>query len=214
MFEPCVIVFCDTFIPLRHIILLTNNSGKDGYDEEEFKAWYYSQFSRLDNDQFVYCESRSERDTLCEKLKKSQVYHVTAPLWAEVENSSGDIEDMYPTQLRKFTAAIKSDFQKFLKGNPIPVKEMDESSIFHASVSVGVDKEECPVLDIVLWLDREDIPEKAWNRLYSNLDSMLFSGWGKNFSDIPIKVNDTENLWVHFGKPNAESIDYSVYAAE
>ena len=215
MFVPCVVVFCDTFIPLRHIVLLNSDSGCKGeYNEEEFKEWYYSQFSRLDNDQFVYCASRDERDALCEKLKKATAYHVAVPLWAEVENSDGDIEDFYPTQLRPFTSAIQDAFLNFTRERTIPVKEMNEKSIFHAGASIRVDKNECPILDIVLWMDVDDISERAWNRLYGSLDSMLLNSWGREFSDIPISTEQNMNLWVHFGKPNAESIDYSVYAAE
>ena len=91
---------------------------------------------------------------------------------------------------------------------------MNEKSIFHAGASIRFDKNECPILDIVLWMDVDDISERAWNRLYGSLDSMLLNSWGREFSDIPISTEQNMNLWVHFGKPNAESIDYSVYAAE
>ena len=50
-------------VPLRHVIQL-----HEPYKKDEFTEWYYSQFAKLDGDEFTHCPTRLERDVLLDKL--------------------------------------------------------------------------------------------------------------------------------------------------
>ena len=55
----------DDITPLRHIV-----TTHHPYVQEEFMAWYYSQYCKLDGDEFIYCPTRKERDTYLEQLNE------------------------------------------------------------------------------------------------------------------------------------------------
>ena len=58
----------DDITPLRHIVTIHQS-----YNEEEFASWYYSQYCKLDGDEFIYCPTRKDRDDFLEKLNKERV---------------------------------------------------------------------------------------------------------------------------------------------
>lgn len=67
MNERCVIVFNRTGpIPLRHIVTLKHDNEE--YNEESFKAWYYSVYREIEGDEFLYCATRKERDEALAKI--------------------------------------------------------------------------------------------------------------------------------------------------
>lgn len=57
----------DDITPLRHIVTIYQT-----YNKEEFMDWYYSQYWKLDGDEFIYCPTHKDRDTCLEQLKKER----------------------------------------------------------------------------------------------------------------------------------------------
>lgn len=55
----------DDIVPLRHIVTIY-----EPYDEGDFKEWYYSEYTELDGDEFVYCPTREDRNNFVKRLYK------------------------------------------------------------------------------------------------------------------------------------------------
>lgn len=66
-----VVVINTKCIPLvRHVIEI-----KEEHDlnVEEFKAWYYDIYHKLDNDRFMFCDSEKEMREIVEKAKEDEI---------------------------------------------------------------------------------------------------------------------------------------------
>lgn len=53
----------DDIVPIRHIVTIG-----EAYDEREFKEWYYSKYTKLGGDEFIYCKDRKARDKFIRML--------------------------------------------------------------------------------------------------------------------------------------------------
>ena len=212
--ERMAVVFNGSSIPLRHIVS-TQISGPG--DIAEFKQWYYENFKAFPSDQFVFCETVEERDKLVEALQKGTLYQLQAPVWAEVEDSDGDITDMSARFLRKYSADIQSVVKDYAdKSNFAAFLNMDAAATFKEHVSLAwpcieMDENGSPYLSIYLMLNCDDISERSWNRLFDVLNKWLQEGWGETLTDdYPCHVHG-ENIYLHFGdSDHSERIDFDV----
>lgn len=204
MYDPCVIIFNSSCIPLRHIVTLQST-----YDEAEFKQWYYTQYHELDDDQFVYCESREERDALLAHLKQARAYRLEAPIWAEKETDDG-IEDLPGRLLRRAGQTIQSMFAQYVGKHPFAASSTGNSHVFHVHLSIRVSAGNDPQLSVVIWLDKDDISEREWNRLLDAMSDIMIAGWGKQFTEDYPCDNGDFRYWVHFGNLGDEKVEFSV----
>lgn len=69
---------------------------------------------------------------------------------------------------------------------------------------------EAPHLDMILWLNQDDIPEREWNRLFDQLSDCLLNGWGKEFTDEGVTDEKGNRLWLHFGEMENDRVEFSV----
>lgn len=208
MLYPCVIVFCASpCFPLRHIV--TVSQSRSEFSKNEFKDWYYGEYNKVSGDQFVYCDTQEQMDSLLKKLKGASAYHISVPIWGDVGDEEGESCDYPASRMKPFTKVIQDSFDEFLSANPIPIEEMHQPCIFCADASI-VEGDEGPVMDLIIWLDKDDISEREWNNLFENLDKMLLTGWGAEFSTKACE-QDGKTVFVNFGKnPDDEHIDYAV----
>lgn len=204
MFGPCVIVFNSSSIPLRHIITLQST-----YDAGEFKQWYYTNYAELEDDQFVYCETREERDTLLAKLENARAYRLVASLWAEKETDDEVID--VPAQLfRDAGKTIQSAFALYTESHPMDAGAVHNDHVFWVSPMVATGENGQPKLRITVWLDQDDISEREWNRLLDAMSDCLLNGWGRNFTEQHPCDSKESRLWIHFGDVNSEKINFTV----
>lgn len=54
-------------IPLRHIVTIYND-----YDSEEFQKWYYGQYFKFSDDEFIYCPTKSDLDNWLKEYELKQ----------------------------------------------------------------------------------------------------------------------------------------------
>lgn len=209
MFDPCVIVFNSSMVPVRHIISLQSS-----YDAESFKSWYYTQYHELKDDQFVYCETREKRDELLAQLKNAQVYRITAPVWCEVELPDGAVEDMHAVRLRKVTDRIASMFEKAVTKYLLLASEIGHDEVIrhlvHLAPAIIAGPTGEPWLEITVWLDQEDLPERQWNKLLTQMSHCLLEGWGKKVTSYDAIAYDDNTLWLHFGEIGEENVRFTV----
>ncbi len=203
MNEQCVVVFDDDIVPLRHVVFL-----KEEYHEEEFKRWYYGQYAKLDNDQFVHCTSKKARNDLLAKLNNSKVYHLVAPIWAEMEDAEGEIQDISAGMIHADEAPEKV-MMNYVEQHPFDAKELQNEHVFHVypriSKFLGV-----PHLDVLIWLNQDDIPEREWNGLFDRLSECLLNGWGHDIDEESFSDTQGNRLWLHFGEKEKDRIEFSV----
>lgn len=203
MLAPCVFVFNDYCIPLRHIVSL-----KGSYNAAEFKRWYYEQYDKLDADQFVYCETPEEQVDLQTNLKKAQAYHLIAPVWAEMENTDKEIQDI-PANMIRADGLLEKAMEEYVQNHPFCADDTKNSHVFHVYPRI-IKQDEVPYLDMILWLNQDDLPEREWNRLFDQLSDCLLNGWGKKFTDESIADEKGNQLWLHFGEMENDRVEFSV----
>ena len=67
MFTEGYVVVVNKHYPatLRHIVAIKIPRSRD-----EFIAWYYSEYHKLDGDEFVYCPTRSDMESYIETFEE------------------------------------------------------------------------------------------------------------------------------------------------
>lgn len=193
MFAPHVIVFNDYCIPLRHVISL---NGK--YDPAEFKRWYYEHYSKFDTDQFVYCETLEEYVNLQTNMEKAQAYHLIAPLWVKTKRADNEAL-VIPDKMFCPDNTVEKAMETFVENHPYNPDDTKNDHVLHIWPRI-TKYSGCLKLDIIIWINQDDLPENEWEELYHHLSDSLLYGWGKTFTEQTIINSNKSELRIHFGE--------------
>lgn len=210
--ECTVVIFNGSVVPLRHIIVLQENTPDD---IAEFKQWYYENFHEFPSDQFVFCHTSAERDEVVSALANGTLYRITAPIWGEIEDDDG-ITDVPGCRLKPYAENIQkvlrayaesSDFSAFLnKEHLADIKE----HVRYAWPCIEANASGMPEMNVyVLLVGASDLPERQWNRLLDVLQEWLLEDWGEELSGRPASV-DGKNIYLHSGRMNCDAIELRV----